>query len=112
LCRAKDRRFSLCCDDCCVVGVGFGQSRAQTMFLGHKTPRLFGIKPLEQLYTDAVHLGSMNKNALFLPSFLQRDRSRVQAIMAGLAERQEMRLVVAALLATENEVVDAQASDL
>jgi len=55
--------------------VGFGETCEQAVLLGDKPPRFFGIKSLEQLYTDTIHLRCVGKGSIFLSRFLEGDGS-------------------------------------
>ena len=78
------------------------------MCFGHKAPRFLCLHPLEQLGTNAVHLGSMKQIAFPLPCLLECDCASMQAIMAGFAKCQEIRFLIASVFAAKNEMVHFQ----
>ncbi len=82
------------------------------MFFGHKAPRFLGLHSLEQLGTNAVHLGSMKQTSFTLPCLLECDCASMQAIMAGFAKCQEIRFLIASVFAAKNEMVNFQTSIL
>ena len=76
------------------------------MFFGDKAPRFGRIEPPQELHSDTIHLRGMSKRSLLLPPLFKGNRSRMQTIMARLAERQEIALLIAASLAAKHEMMD------
>ncbi len=96
---------SPCGNNCCIKDMFFGKSYQEAMLFRDKAPGFFSLKPLEQLNADTVHLGGMHQRSLFLASVLERDGSCMERIVTGLTEGQQIRFIIASLLATENEMM-------
>jgi hypothetical protein len=75
------------------------------MFFGHKAPGFPCLHPLEQLVTNAVHLSGMKQGSFFRALLLEGDGSCMESIMAGFAQRQQIRFLIASVLTSEDKVM-------
>ena len=82
------------------------------MFFGDKAPGFDRLNTTQQLYANTVHLRGMKQISLALPLLFERDRSGMEALMTRFAQRQEIRFLIASLLASEDDVMDFESSIL
>ncbi len=91
--------------DCCISEMFFGQACKKAMFFRDKAPGFFCLNLLEQLHANTVHLGSMQKRSLPRAFLFERDRSSMEGIMTGFAQRQQIGFLIASVLTSENKVM-------
>src|SRR5450759_5121566 len=76
------------------------------MLFRDKAPGLLCLKAFEQLDANTVHLSGMAKPLFFLSPLLEWNASCMEVIMTGFAECQQIRFLIAPVLAAKNNVVD------